>query len=1530
MNTLYIDTLREEYIQNHIRQQIREDLIEENNVEQRDVKGYHGREILELLQNADDAYQKSIDQGNKPNTALNVEISYLEDCLTISNTGTFFDEDGIKAIVQGNNSPKKGTYLGNKGTGFRSVLNWAKAIRIFSGEFAVEFSKEYAKELFTSIKNEPQIAKQLKKNEKLYIPMLAVPKNIRHDRPADRTTIEVNVDKRKTTDEYSVEKQLDSIDLRILLFLPNISKISITIESKKVVYQRCMKESYENSNLKHKNVILSKIVDDEIAYSEEFKLFNKTVKKAFIEDEQPKDVHLAIAVPVGIKRPINHLYSFFPLLDTDAPFDCVMHATYSLGDHRNTVIANDTNKTIGEYQLDFLFQIANFLSQKDPHCAQSILTPKHYNYNLGKILPAAFSRLSLEDYYVKGLVNLKIFKTVTGDLVSINDGPKSIEVNFPKCFNEAPFSRLLSHDVNVAPLINLITSRLNIDIQFRADDLCEAINNRTKDWTISEQVEVFIWWNENGKRSKLPQLLKARSEGHTDRWLNVGEECYFLEGNFDAVELPGWVRITVLSDDYQRELVKQAELKFPQVAGEDVGRSPSVIRQICQSGKFRYLNFKYRDKSHALPLVNSSITDYTKAVEFVKWIWKYKIKPVKETSESIQKITYKFPSADGNIATQDKLYFGSGYGNPLSNHLFPADYKEFPSFDLFGISNSESEEFQKLFSEFGIVVYPKIELSEMENLSTAYEKQMKHKIEASGVYDYVGSSYIDYCQYRLPYIKDLSDVLQKLSMSQVIEWIMKDHKLKEYLGYDVYPSNDKALVRYHGNNQRHETLWHYNQSIDNYILYTFQNTPWILVAGEKKSPIEVLDAFTSRTNERYKHFLPVLTIHDIETIAATLKVRIEDVRSILAFFSFPKQVTDLSSDSFYGLMLALQETNVLNEEDLSLSRALYRMIEQPDFTRDFEDSVNKRRFFEEGKLLVKYKGLLQYWLAQETVLPSTRIINKEAFPIVEKGIRTNNKNFVRVFGCKEYTSQYEIIPSTAKVSNLNMSFQAYFLDFIKYAKAFSEKNDTIGTTINNLKVTLVNSISIKENDEELLIESNYTLLRRIISDWYIVVNTASYDRNKMSECIENIFANIANTPGFDVSKIGELFRTDNTETRKFLITKEFGSLDVINEDFGINHIEENFYKTLEVLGKPKNNNFKIDFEEFDSLENTANLVHFFRSINVDLEAFSAAGFVYPIDVRDYWRSQTEDIVRLNIQSAKSYLYNCALEDNSLRSSFVDDIKSFESLYDLSIPNSVFYNPRETLIQRFGDWTQCDSTCSVDDIYNTNFARMNPNNLHLEEISNDKFAQTMIYFGEDEKFAAWLNLQEKKANATPIDHRRKVFEKYKDIVPQKVDVSYAEKSAVNTAVSAGHKHHGVYSMKKSQQREERKKEIGNSGEMLIYNYLRAEYGEENVEPRSEAFVQLGIILPGQTKPGCDLSYRDGDKTIYVEVKTGENNRIYFTPEELKFACKHADNYQVFYVTDINLEQPKFSLLAPKLWDDPRYEMREIIESIEFIF
>ena len=96
------------------------------------------------------------------------------------------------------------------------------------------------------------------------------------------------------------------------------------------------------------------------------------------------------------------------------------------------------------------------------------------------------------------------------------------------------------------------------------------------------------------------------------------------------------------------------------------------------------------------------------------------------------------------------------------------------------------------------------------------------------------------------------------------------------------------------------------------------------------------------------------------------------------------------------------------------------------------------------------------------------------------------------------------------------------------------------------------------------------------------------------------------------------------------------------------------------------------------------------------------------------------------------------------------------------------------------------------------------------------------------------------------------------------------------------------IKKVKDKEDRKKKIfGNKGEYIVYNWLVDKYGKINVFPRSEAFVEIGILKPGQASSGeYDLWYKDeAGRIIYVEVKTtGDGQSFIITPGELEFAKK----------------------------------------------
>ncbi|MDE7120496.1 MAG: hypothetical protein K2O10_07785, partial [Muribaculaceae bacterium] len=675
---LFIDRLRDEYIENHKREQVRDELIAENNIEKRDVRGYHGREIFELLQNADDAYQKSIDLGCRPACDLEVRICYKGNSLTISNSGTFFDNDGIKAIVQGNNSPKSGKYLGNKGTGFRSILNWANNVRIYSGDFAVEFSRLIAHEVLESISNEPQIKRQLRSNPSLYIPMLAVPKNICHDRDPELTTIEMELDPAKLNDSYSVEHQLDELDMSILLFLPNIAGITVETESGTTRLWRSASPAGACDSavpgIEESDVTVGKDTGDS-HFKKRYSLFRKTIPHAAAAPGVEKDINLAVAVASDAGDRPQHLYSYFPLLDTESPFDCLMHATYDLGDHRNTINKCNANIAVAREQLAMIVEVAmTFVARGDLQTAYRLLLPRNAaafgDDAKAWRFASAFSQLKLEDYYIGLLAQKPLFRTVTGRMMSVEDRPRLIGRRFPRTFNGEAFGMLLEHadDSCRDRLIALIAGRLDIDLAYTPVELCEVIDSVSGLWNIKRQAKVFIWWNVTDpfrNSGLLPELL-ADKNGNT---LKAGQQYYFLEGHFEDLEIPCWVDTPCLSDTSQEALVARAKKVFNLNKTVD-GRPISAVRQICQEGYFPCVDFSYRDRSNIVATVNASVRDnYDHAIDFARWLFRFYRQSWESTGKPAD-LVLRFPASDHTVANSNMLYFSHVYGNGLADRLF--------------------------------------------------------------------------------------------------------------------------------------------------------------------------------------------------------------------------------------------------------------------------------------------------------------------------------------------------------------------------------------------------------------------------------------------------------------------------------------------------------------------------------------------------------------------------------------------------------------------------------------------------------------------------------------------------------------------------------------------------------------------------------------------------------------------------------------------------------------------------------------------
>jgi hypothetical protein len=106
-------------------------------VEQYIAESYKTRSFIELIQNADDA----------ESNAFGVHGSHGG--LIVANNGRPFTTDDIEALCRSGSSNKVrgGKTIGYRGIGFKSVVNLAKRIYIFSGDFAFYFDKASTKNL---------------------------------------------------------------------------------------------------------------------------------------------------------------------------------------------------------------------------------------------------------------------------------------------------------------------------------------------------------------------------------------------------------------------------------------------------------------------------------------------------------------------------------------------------------------------------------------------------------------------------------------------------------------------------------------------------------------------------------------------------------------------------------------------------------------------------------------------------------------------------------------------------------------------------------------------------------------------------------------------------------------------------------------------------------------------------------------------------------------------------------------------------------------------------------------------------------------------------------------------------------------------------------------------------------------------------------------------------------------------------------------------------------------------------------------
>ena len=345
------------------------------------IRDYEGREILELLQNGNDAALKANKRGR-------MHFELLPAGLIAANTGVPFSPEGVESLCLPHTSPKRAEgpqMIGNKGLGFRAVLNWTRFPLILSGELAIVFSMRVAEEIQGNLALLSEELRACIEREKQLsgdrvVPLLAFPgftpngdlthflderQNTVYSRCRELreagydTVIGMPFDGAESA-QAAAQKQIRFLRPEVLLFASSLAELEIVDNEPAICWRR------PESGGVTARVYLGANDED----FREWKLFPKrgTVPREHLPPEQPSstEYEIVLAIPTNHKVVSGYLYSYFPT-EVRFPYPAVCHVTLDLITNRQQPQNTLANQFIIDELAGFMAQTAEALAHEISH-----------------------------------------------------------------------------------------------------------------------------------------------------------------------------------------------------------------------------------------------------------------------------------------------------------------------------------------------------------------------------------------------------------------------------------------------------------------------------------------------------------------------------------------------------------------------------------------------------------------------------------------------------------------------------------------------------------------------------------------------------------------------------------------------------------------------------------------------------------------------------------------------------------------------------------------------------------------------------------------------------------------------------------------------------------------------------------------------------------------------------------------------------------------------------------------------------------
>lgn len=1350
------------------------EILSDYDIETSVATDYNGRQIFEMLQNADDASR----------TAINKKVLFTlkNNELRISNNGIPFTSKSFDSITYIGNSPKRGenSSTGEKGLGFRSYLNWSNDLTIESGGEKVSFSKTYAKSFVKNILDRcPKVSEKFYQEKQKYndefpvsifrIPYLHESKITNNDYD---TTITLTLNDEKVIED--VCKQFERITPYTLLFTKFIEEIEIVSTNTKVI-----KKTTEGDK-----VVITEYIDN-IKTNEWH--WNIRKKKGTIKE---KEYELIVTWNDNLTNDETVLYSYFKT-NVKFPFPILVNGSFDLISNRNQLQTTDYNAKLFHHLIDLMLEVAETIAEQTK------------GYTALKLLSIDFKNLSSDVSALLDFPNVlkekvlksRLFPTVNGDYISYDDEPKYYD-NFKssilkgddvknlllECNDSIIHANYLmqSYRYEIHHLVDIIHNRLNnINLDNYVDllillkkecanknilDLYALRNSYTKD--CPNCIFPPLLYDEYGKH--IPQNNKKIAKEHNIQ-IDIPEE---LEYNF--------IHQDILSKIKEKENFNQYNLlSLYKILGIETFSYEGIVEDLIKIYNNKICNNTTNAKDYIIRLHKVLYSLFKQNKNIVLTHYPYAL--TKDTEQTFR--------------CTNELYYGEEYDCKLNNVIFDYDKSLLlAKKDLFEFEGIDDTNIIEYFDWLKVAKYPRIKSQSLSryyftDILKNYIDYLFKNIDSSKVsIDFCRCNYENYKNREfvvdsmtISDIEHFENILNNNKSESILSWVLEDTTLRNLLEKNIEPSESCIYIT--------KSRLQYPRKIGSkhllsFIKWKFSQSPWLTCkTGKKVKPVTCTVSETINDE-----FSPYIEKPNVDTKNKIFKEYLEKgnrLNTAYELVGVNSKISDFDSEIIYSIL------NILPEKDTNGEKAkkIYKQLtENYDSKRINKSGRNYLEYTIRGKVFCK-KGKEEYYLSHINVY---YVNNKQYGDCVTSQFNTitippklNVQRIKDIFCIEKIKFDYFHINGSPSLHVLNTEFEREIESFKPYVYIFRKDKDQDGndkSQVKNSKFKLVNNLSytFKKDDELFNADlDNFDFFTDKNSKCtYIRIpeNIYSYDiirhNVKLGNAIAEAFSAMFNIE--TMSDIRELFG-QNISGRNDIIRAHFNDpqlieLEKTKELLGmVSNYKLNFWRSFVNCfpDKALNNTTYEDkelidelhrlFPEYSDLIDSVDkyiidddsifdsdisavkcIVELLKSSNVSLEQFNK--YAYPnISINKLYKNELGEIIEKNDSIVKSAIYSklCSQPDAQYKFRKLTD-KYKNLISSVTIPSNVNYD----IVTDFNNTIKREFDINLDnDTEIIDFEGLYNNNLQLviDEASKNKIGDNAVveYINESNERSSLL-------------------------------------------------------------------------------------------------------------------------------------------------------------------------------------------------